>query len=329
MAIRKASDSNLTGKKYNDASAGATKIADIPNTPATPTSATADAPSVAFTPAATGGSATNYVVGLGVGNTTWSGASSPISATGLTPGTSVTFKVKAVNSTGESAFSSTSTSVSVTGWALAETFNSSTNWTVPVGVTKIGVAVISGGAGGTQGNHTNSVPGPGGSSGSAVSFWDQAVNANTTYAVTVGGAGGNSAFGSLASATSGGNATSNVNTNKQIVNAAGGGSSNTINAQNYQFNAASGGGASTSLVLSIPTNGPYTVLHGGGGGGASDGGTSGGNSYGGAGASGFGQGIVTAGQAGRGPGGGGGGSTRTAGAAGAGGRIYVYTYTAS
>jgi len=328
MATRKASDSNLTGKKYNDASAGATKIADIPNTPATPTSATADAPSVAFTPAATGGSATNYVVGLGVGATTWSGASSPISATGLTPGTSVTFKVKAVNSTGESAFSSTSTSVTVTGWALAQTFNSSTNWQVPVGVTKIGVAVISGGAGGNQGNHQNSVPGTGGSSGSAVSFWDYAVNANTTYSVTVGGAGGNSAFGSLSNATAGGNATSNVVTNRQIVNAAGGGSSNTVN-NNLNMNAASGGGNSASLVLSIPTNGPYTLLHGGGGGGASDGGTSGGNSYGGAGASGFAQGYTTAGQAGRGPGGGGGGSTRTAGAAGAGGRVYVYTYTAS
>jgi hypothetical protein len=33
MAVRKASDSNLTGKKYNDGSAGAAKIADVPNVP--------------------------------------------------------------------------------------------------------------------------------------------------------------------------------------------------------------------------------------------------------------------------------------------------------
>ena len=39
MAIRKASDSNLTGKKYNDGSAGGSKIIDVPNppTPGTPT----------------------------------------------------------------------------------------------------------------------------------------------------------------------------------------------------------------------------------------------------------------------------------------------------
>ena len=33
MAIRKASDSNLTGKKYNDGSAGGSKIADVPSLP--------------------------------------------------------------------------------------------------------------------------------------------------------------------------------------------------------------------------------------------------------------------------------------------------------
>ena len=332
MATRKASDSNLTGKKYNDASAGATKIPDVPNTPSTPTTASADAPSVAFTPASRGGVATNYVVSNGTGNLTWTGSSSPISATGMTPGTAVSFRVKAVNSSGESSFSSNSATVSVTGWGLAATLNSTQNWTVPTGVTKIGVAVISGGATGGQGSFSQG-SGTGGRSGSGVSFWDFATNAGTTYLATVGGTGGDSSFGSLA--TAGVNASSNVVTNRQLVNSAGGGSGNTLNLGSYQYNAVTPGGNSASLVLNAPVNGPFTVLHGGGGGGnryeGASGSTAGGNSFGGAGGDvPFGEANrqQVAGQAGRGPGGGGGAGGSTAGGAGSAGRILVFTFTA-
>jgi hypothetical protein len=332
MATRKASDSNLTGKKYNDASAGAIKVPDVPNTPSTPTTAAADAPSVAFTAASTGGLASNYVVSTGAGNLTWTGSSSPISAIGIAPGTAVTFKVKAVNSTGESSFSGESATVSVTGWGLAATLNSTQNWTVPTGVTKIGVAVISGGVTGNAGGWNGNNAGNGGRSGSGVSFWDFATNAGTTYLATVGGTGGDSSFGSLA--TAGANANSNVVTNRQLVNAANGGGGNTINVSSYQYNAVNGGANSASLVLNAPVNGPFTILHGGGGGGAkfenAPGSGPGGASFGGAGESNAGTNAnrSAVGQAGTGPGGGGGAGVNAGGGAGAPGRILVFTFTA-
>lgn len=326
MATRKASDSNLTGKKYSDASAGASKIADVPNAPSTPTLTAGQtiSPVVNFTAANTGGTQTNFTVAASPGNATWDGTTSPITATGLTAGTSYTFRVKAVNSTGSSAYSSPSAAITVTSpqWGLLATYNSSTSYTVPTGVTKLGVVVISGGTGGGSGCCGN--PGaPGGASGSAVGFWDYPVNAGTTYNVTVGGSSGNSAFGNLASATAGGNASTNFNTNAVIANAAGGGN----NGAPYYLGPGAAGGSSSpaNITLNITGNGPYNHPHGGGGGGGafSGSGGAGGASYGGTGAPGPGG----SGSPGNGPGGGGGGASNSgSGGSGSAGRIYLYGY---
>ena len=70
--------------------------------------------SVTFTAGATGGKTiTGYTV-LSSGSQTGTGATSPISVTGLSSATAYTFQVKATNANGDSAYSSASNSVTVT-----------------------------------------------------------------------------------------------------------------------------------------------------------------------------------------------------------------------
>jgi len=69
---------------------------------------------VAFTAGATGGKAITGYTALSSGAHTGTGASSPISVTGLASATSYTFTVKATNANGDSAYSSASSSVTAT-----------------------------------------------------------------------------------------------------------------------------------------------------------------------------------------------------------------------
>lgn len=95
-----------------------TKISDVPDTPTigTATKSTTTA-SVTFTAAATGGAATSFQVSAFVDGTITSpllsgtGSASPISVTGLTTGTAYTFKAKAINTSGSSAYSASSNSI--------------------------------------------------------------------------------------------------------------------------------------------------------------------------------------------------------------------------
>ena len=343
MATRKASDSNLTGKKYNDASAGATKIADIPDAPtisATPSGTLS--PSVSFTAPTTGGTATGFRITSTPGSITADGNSSPIAVSGLVVGTTYTFKARAKNV--DDVFgpeSAATNAVTVSGYKLAQTYNASTTYSVPAGVTKIAVVTVSGGAGG--GGGANNVGGGAGSSGSAVGFWDHAVNSGTNFTVTVGGSGGTSSFGSLTSAVSGGNANSNIVTNRTIVNANNtGGTGGGSLVGGYGGAPGNAGGSSASIVLSVPDQPAFTVGHGGRGGGgggyggpgeAQGGGGAGGATFGGTGGTGgaFQSSNGTPGSAGtgRGGGGGGGGAGRNAngsGGAGAAGGILVYEF---
>lgn len=70
------------------------------------------AATVSFTPAATGPAATSFMVVASTGPTA-TGSSSPITVTGLSVGTT-TFVVKAINSEGESVYSSASSAISIT-----------------------------------------------------------------------------------------------------------------------------------------------------------------------------------------------------------------------
>ena len=87
-------------------------ISDVPDAPTIGTvTLSGTTASVPFTAAATGGTPTSYTATSSPGSLTGTGASSPLSVSGLTANTAYTFSVTATNSTGTSAASSASNSV--------------------------------------------------------------------------------------------------------------------------------------------------------------------------------------------------------------------------
>lgn len=116
MAVRKASDSNLTGKKYSDGSAGGSKVVDVPDapTPGTPTLTYLSA-SVPFTTTTKGGIPTTYTITSSPGGITASGSSSPVTISGLSEATVYTFTITGVNVNSRGGTPSESTSAVTTG----------------------------------------------------------------------------------------------------------------------------------------------------------------------------------------------------------------------
>ena len=126
--------------------------------PGAPTGVSASATSssaisVSFSaPGCTGHLAIDYyqAVCTSSGSNSATGASSPISVTGLSASTSYTFKVRAHNSKGYGCYSSstgTATTQAPTG-SVSFTTPGQYTWTVPCGVTSISAFAISGGKGG-------------------------------------------------------------------------------------------------------------------------------------------------------------------------------------
>jgi hypothetical protein len=104
---------NNYGTSSVSSASSAVTATTVPQAPTigSPTSGEAQA-SIAFTANATGGSAiTSYTATSSPGNFTGTGASSPITVTGLTNGTAYTFTVTATNANGTSTASSASSSV--------------------------------------------------------------------------------------------------------------------------------------------------------------------------------------------------------------------------
>lgn len=103
MAVTRIKTSGVYGSKYIDALAG------LPAVPPAPTATAAvNAASVAFSSVA---GATSYTVISTPGSFTATGASSPLSVTGLTGGTSYTFQLSVTTSAGTSGYSQPSNSV--------------------------------------------------------------------------------------------------------------------------------------------------------------------------------------------------------------------------
>jgi hypothetical protein len=126
MAITRVSTQGLTRS--------GTAIADVPDIPsigAISDPGTDGYATVAFTAAATGGSASSYIATSTPGSITGSSSTSPITVTGLTLGTSYTFKVKGSNSTATGAESSASSSFTpIAHWAPAGAYDSIATTTV-------------------------------------------------------------------------------------------------------------------------------------------------------------------------------------------------------
>jgi len=164
-----------------------------PAVPGAPTIGTATAginncASVTFTaPGCTGYPAgvTGYRVISTPGCFSNTGASSPVVVSGLTNGTSYTFKAQATNATGYGALSAASNSITAT----LTTCNTYTTpgcytWVAPAGVTSVAVLAIGGGASGKYASNYNG--GGGGGLGYGNNY---SVTPLSSYSVTVGAGG--------------------------------------------------------------------------------------------------------------------------------------------
>jgi trimeric autotransporter adhesin len=210
--------------------------------------------------------------------------SSPLTISGLTSGTSYIFNVVASSASGvinTSSVNSGSTLIQQQSYSLSQTFSSSGTFTVPAGITQIAVKGI--GAGGTGANGLNSdggsgaVGGRGGGGGGGFIFKNYSVTPGQTFSVSIGSAGQNTSFGSLATATSGsssgGGGVSATIGLEASSNGPGGGSGGTGGGYSYNYGTPSGGqsgnpgSSGATLNSSAPGVGSITLGGSGGGGG--------------------------------------------------------------
>jgi hypothetical protein len=269
-------DSLPIGHPYKSAPPSIT----VPNPPtglgATPGNGQA---TISFTPGSDGGSAiTNYKYSTDGTNyiaISPADASSPITITGLTNGTTYSITLKAVNAIGDS-ISSASVSVTPVDPFTIETFTTigTTSWTAPLGITTVEYLIVGGGGGGGGGYDTG---GGGGGGGGMVLTGSLAVTAGASYNIevgaggsastnnyptvgeTAGGTGGNSIFATITALGGDGGSGSRTQT---------GGSGKGGDAQNSNVSSAVGGSGGGNAGTSAGGSG-------GGGGGATGNGANG------------------------------------------------------
>jgi len=315
MAIRRASNSGISGARYTDASAQTTKIVDIPDSPSVSTVVEdAGTISVNLSPSPSGGLPASYSFTRTPGSVTVNSNNTTAIFTDLTIGTDYTFTARAINTTGSSSLSNPSPTFKMPGYQLAQTFTSSGNYTVPSGVTKLAlVGVAAGGSGGTGSveggfNRTNNPHvgrgSSGGGSGAAFSVREISVTPGTVYPVVIGtGAGSQTRFDNIVVAN-GGNTGSpsagsvgtggTVTVNSGIADLArsgvsGGAGGNRVTAGTNSGQGPGAAGSSQNQILSNDVNIQALTVGGSGGGGGggggspSQGGAGGGSPFGGSG----------------------------------------------
>ena len=242
---------------------------------------------VAFTPKVTGSPATLYTVTATPGGATTTGASSPITFNGLTPGTAYTFTVKGTNNR------------SIVGNESSASDSATPDASFPIEY----IVVAGGGGGHSAGSGTASAGGGGG--GYRSSFATQTSGAGSalesivtalagdTYAISIGGgggggrfydpynnssSGGSSTFGNISSVGGGrGGGARNVPDYNGSIGGSGGGAGGPQTALNYSRPGAAGTAGQGSAGGSGGFfNGPgpdYYFQGGNGGGGNSSSGT--------------------------------------------------------
>jgi hypothetical protein len=253
---------------------------------------------VAFTaPTDTGGSAiTSYQVVSSPGSVVATGASSPITVTGLTNGTAYTFRVAAINLYGAGTFSAASASVTpnIVQGQQAYTTAGTYTWVAPTGVTSVAVVTVGGGGGGW----TNCSCGGGSAGGGGELRYTNnfSVTPGSSYTVVVGAAGA----ATCNAPTNGGQSTFNSTT--AVAKGGGRGFGG--------FGAAAGAGGSggTGTGGGNGGNGGTSSCFGNGKGGGGAGGYAGAGGQGGTNGVNSGNGYAGTGGAGGGGGGSGGGS---------------------
>ena len=343
MAITRLSLSSiLNSPKYDSILANQQSLPSVPTIGTATDGGTGTTVNVAFTAGGIPGS--SYTALSTPGSITATGTSSPITVSGLTAGTAYTFQVRATNNAGNSAYSAASNSVTpaVPVYSLVSTFNASGNYTIPTGKTRIAVAGVGSGQGGT-GTITNQVSGSvGGSTGPVFIYYDYTVTAGDVVNIVIGA--GSAGTTGNDNGASGGVTTVKLNTNTTLLAVDGGVYPNSggfvttsnmtlLSKQDGQqggqggsqfFPAGVAGNSTTTVVSNITGISSYSAAGSGGGGGygalsntnnnnrPGSAGGAGGSFYGGAGGNGgsiagSNKNSGTPGAAGNGPGGGGGG----------------------
>jgi len=261
-----------------------------------------------------GGAISSYVVVSSPGNIIASGASSPITVTGLTPGTAYSFRVFANNAFGNSPASASSNVVTPLAVGQEAFISAGTySWIAPAGVTSVCVVCV--GAGQAGGGFQGSRQGAGG--GGLAYKNNIAVTPGNAYTVVVGAGGPYTATGGVAGGLSSFTASFGTCT-------AGGGSGGTGGSPSGVYDGGgNGGNGSGSSGGGGGGAGGYSGAGSGGGSGAAGAGGAGagGNNAGTRGIGGGGVGILGQGANGTANGGGGSGGTTGATSPGSGGSV--------
>ncbi len=225
----------------------------VPNAPTgvTATGVSGTSASVAFTaPTDIGGGAiTSYTV-VSSGGQIATGASSPITVTGLTTGVAYTFVVYANNAFGNSPASAASNSVTpIAQGQEAFTTAGTYSWVAPSGVTSISVVTVGGGGSGAAGvgdpgQPFFGLPAIGGGGGGSLQWQNNIpVTPGNSYTVVVG-AGGTGVF-STSAGNSGNPSYFNATSGTNFCYAPGGGGGQ-LSAATAQTAAGSSNGTGTS-----------------------------------------------------------------------------------
>lgn len=230
---------------------------------------------VAFTaPTDTGGSAiTSYQVVSSPGSVIATGASSPITVTGLANGTAYTFRVAAVNSYGAGTFSAASASATPVAAGQQEYITAGTfTWVAPAGVTAVSVVAV--GAGARASVPMNCYPAGGGGGGLGY-INNYTVIPGNSYTVVVGAGTSSSAGASSFVNTStvrGGGGTSSTSPTGGTFTGAGGGNGGASSWDTVFTGGGGAGGYAGNGGAGSSANGAAGAGGGGGGGRSSGGG---------------------------------------------------------
>jgi hypothetical protein len=214
----------------------------VPNAPTIGTATiSGTTASITFTaPTCNGGNAiTSYTATSCPGSITGTGASSPISVSGLTGGTSYTFKVKATNGIGTGPCSSSSNSVTAQVIGSQSYITAGTySWVAPAGVTSVSAVAVGGGGGagcgfagrgGALGYKNNYSVIPGNSytvvvgNGGVGRYYGNGIYYNGCYVCSPPTAGGDSYFVSTSIVKGGGGPISGCNNSTSTYTGDGGG----------------------------------------------------------------------------------------------------------
>jgi hypothetical protein len=243
-----------------------------PKTPGAPTIGTATAgvnncASVTFTaPGCTGYPAgvTGYRVVSTPGCFSSIGASSPIVVSGLTLGTSYTFKAQATNASGYGDLSAASNSITAALATCAAYYTPGTyTWVAPATVTSVSVVVVGGGGGATNSTLSTFSNGGGGGGGELRYRNAMAVTAGSSYTVVVGSGGAGGAITGSPVSTNGGQSSFTGNSSSVTANGGLRGTSSTTGGAGGSGGSGTGGGNGGAGGCGCASS-----TRGGGGGGA-------------------------------------------------------------